>query len=142
MTTPTKDAGYFPSTEFQVLIALAGGRAPCGCAPERLPSWPGSSRPSTQRRLKDEADVAAAKNKGLRNKARQPCSSLRSFVAPNHVVGRDKPGHDAFFLPPHVLPEFRAPRAQPLTLQEPNFTFENSRYGRDQSTIGAARKLR
>src|ERR1700729_3608343 len=139
---PAKVAGCFPSAEYQALIALAVGRAPRGCARERFPSWRGLPRPSTQRRLKDEAARAATPSKGLRNKARQPCRSLRSFVAPNHVVGRDKPGHDAFFLPPPVLPRFRAPRAQQLTLQEPNFTFENSRYGRDQSTIGAARKLR
>jgi hypothetical protein len=90
---------------------------------------------STQRRLKDEADIAATPSKGLRNKARQQCRSLRSFVAPNHVVGLDKAGHDAFFLPTHILPQFRAPRAQQLTLQEPNLTFENSRYGHTKAQL-------
>jgi hypothetical protein len=38
---------------------LVVGRHFFGCAPERLPLWPGLSQPSTQRRLKDEADIAA-----------------------------------------------------------------------------------
>jgi hypothetical protein len=91
------------------LVAFAGGPAPCGCAPERLPSWPsldlirGLTPPSTRRRLKDEADIAATSSKSLQNKHLRPCRCVWAFVAPNHVEGRDNPriksgdGQDALF---------------------------------------------
>jgi hypothetical protein len=37
--------------------------------PKHLPSWPGLARPSTPRRLKDEADIAANISKGKQTKA-------------------------------------------------------------------------
>jgi hypothetical protein len=80
--------------------------------PERFPSWPGLSRLSTQRRLKDEADIAAISGKGLQTRLSDWVPRFSSFVAPNHVDGRDKPGHDAFFCRRPSFPNSAFPTPQ------------------------------
>jgi hypothetical protein len=72
-----------------------------------LASWPGLSRalsrPSTRRRLKDEAETAAIGSKRLQNKALRPCGSLpvircaepRGWLG--HPGSRSGGRHDAFF---------------------------------------------
>jgi hypothetical protein len=84
-------------------------------ATELLPSWPGLSRPSTQRRLNDEADITA--NCIRLTEQGSPAVPLGSWscVTPNGVDGRVKPGHDPS-LPTQFLPQIRAlsaPTANP-----------------------------
>jgi hypothetical protein len=78
-----------------------------GCALERLPLWPGLSRPSTQRRLKDEADIAAirrAKAHRTRLSGRVP-HSLR----PTTWMAGTSPAMTPSFAAAGSPPQFRIP---------------------------------
>ena len=93
----TLDAGSHDRTAPSKAQTFAVGQAPMAVATELLPSWPGLSRPSTQRRLNDEADITA---NGIRlTEQGSPAVPLGSWscVAPNGVDGRVKPGHDVVF---------------------------------------------
>jgi len=46
----------------------------------------------------NESGFGPAKGKGLLGKSFAPAARLRVFDAPNRVDGRDKPGHDAWWL--------------------------------------------
>jgi hypothetical protein len=95
------------------LIALAVGRHPIADPPSACRhgrACPGHPRSAV-------SDTAVIRSKGVQNEALRPCSPFWSFVAPNHVDGLDKPGHDAFFCRRRSF-QFRVPRAQQLTLGE------------------------
>src|ERR1700722_2783109 len=55
----TLDAGSPHPTAPSKAQTFAFGPAPMAVSTELLPSWPGFARPSTQRRLNDEADITA-----------------------------------------------------------------------------------
>src|ERR1700722_631186 len=55
----TLDAGSHDRTAPSKAQTFAVGQGPMAVATELLPSWPGLPRPSTQRRLNDEADITA-----------------------------------------------------------------------------------
>ena len=61
--------------------------------------------------VEDEADTAAITSKGLPTRLTSRVAHFWSFVAPNHVDGRDKPGHDGLFCPstPFPIPPFSDP---------------------------------
>jgi hypothetical protein len=101
------------SDDNKALIAFAVGRAPYGCAPERLPSRLRIVPPSTQRRLKDEATSPRPSAKAHRTRLSGRVARFWSSVAPNHVDGRDNPritsgdGHDAFSCRGRSFPALR-----------------------------------
>jgi hypothetical protein len=60
-----------------------------------LTSWPGSSRPSTRRRVKESFDVAMPREE-LQNETSPFAECVcDAFDKHTHVDGRDEPGHDA-----------------------------------------------
>ncbi len=89
----------------KALIALAVDPVFADCAFEPLSSWPGLSRPSTPRCRKDESGIGTVDAKAYKSKV-----CLRALDAPNHVGGRDKPGHDALKTRPRISRILRIPR--------------------------------
>ena len=94
------------SKRMQALIAFAvGDRFPHVVAGETGP------KAMTQRRRKDEADIAATGSKGLLSRAPRPCRLLAVIrcAEPRGMTGRslDKPGHDAFLCRARASPKLK-----------------------------------
>ena len=89
---PSSSTNSDPHASFAALMALAVDRL---LASDLLPSWPGLTRPSTPRRLREEPGSAPNGARDAGTKRSYLAASLRSFSAPKNVGGRDEPDHDA-----------------------------------------------